>query len=107
MWSCPYNFNHYENWLGVGLTHEGTTHHSNWFDAMYYTKPISNMRYKIDSYYYHTRTISVKDNQFEIIGSMGTSHHARAHIVLRPIEFDDLAGPLREKIASALPAVGK
>lgn len=107
MWSCPYNFNHHANWLGVGLTQVGTVSHSDWFDQMYNKQFISTMNYKTADYYGGTTTISAKDTKFEITGTMGTSHKAKARIIVRPLELDDLAGPLKDKIEHAITPVGK
>ena len=42
MWSAPFNFDHYSNWLAVGISREGSTEHpanKSTFDLMYYGEP--------------------------------------------------------------------
>jgi hypothetical protein len=99
MWSCPYNFNSYSNWLGVGLTEYGTqTHRANWFDQMYYKGSGNGLNFVRGEYYYHTKTLSMKDGNIEITGIMGTSHKAKAHIIVRPLLETDLAPNIKVKV---------
>ena len=103
MWSCPYNFDHYTNWLGVGLTESGTqTHGTNWFHQMYYEKSGNGLNFVRGDYYYHTKTLSMKDGAIEITGIMGTSHKAKAHIIVRPLLETDLAPIIKAKVDPAL-----
>jgi hypothetical protein len=54
MWSCPFNFDYYKNWLGVGLTEYGTqTHRASWFDQMYYKGSGNGLNFVRGEYYYH------------------------------------------------------
>lgn len=89
MWSCPYNFNHYSNWLAVGLTSD--RHHNDWFDQMYYKESGRGLNFTRGEYYYDTNIIKSGDKSFEVIGNMGTSHHTTAQIIVRPLHERDRA----------------
>lgn len=96
MWSAPYNFNHYSNWMGVGITTAGvTTHNNNWFDLMYYRSSDRDLGFSREEYYYTVNTILYRDAKFEIRGTMGSSHKAEAKIKVIPINEDDLASPIK------------
>ena len=98
MWSCPYNFDAHSNWLAVGFTDPGHTTHRDWFNQMYYKSSGGGLKFVRGEYYYHTKTISLKDGKFEITGIMGSSHQAKARIIVRPLEADDLAPELKAKL---------
>lgn len=102
MWSCPYSFDFHTNWLGVGLTDRGFTGHRNWYRQMYYRSSGRGLNFSRGEYYYHTRTISIQDNEFEVVGIMGTSHQANARIIVRPRELRDLADNLRSRMRNLL-----
>ncbi|CAC5389202.1 Tereporin-Ca1 [Mytilus coruscus] len=96
MWSCPYNFNHHKNRLAVGLTEKGTTKHKDWFDQMYKKESGSNLHFVREEYDNHTKTISNKGDNFEITGTMGTTHVTEAHIIVRPLTIIGLADNLKK-----------
>ncbi|CAC5409006.1 Tereporin-Ca1 [Mytilus coruscus] len=98
MWSCPYSFDYHSNWLGVGLTEIDNMHHRDWFKQMYYESSGKGLNFRRGDYYYHTRKISIKDSQFEVVGTMGTSHKSKARIIVRPLELCDLSNNLRRRV---------
>nr|UYP38769.1 mytiporin 2 [Mytilus galloprovincialis] len=102
MWSCPYSFDFHSNWLGVGLTDRGCTDHRNWYGQMYYRSSGGGLNFRRGEYYYHTRTISIRDSEFEVVGIMGTSHKANVRIIVRPRELRDLADNLRTGVRNLL-----
>nr|UYP38774.1 mytiporin 7 [Mytilus galloprovincialis] len=103
MWSCPWNFNHYTNHLAVGLTEKGTTKHEDWFDQMYTKKSGSNLHFVREEYYNDTKTISHKNDNFEITGTMGTTHVTEAHIIVRPLSKNGLAENLKKCVEKKAP----
>nr|UYP38773.1 mytiporin 6 [Mytilus galloprovincialis] len=106
MWSCPWNFNHYVNHLAVGLTEKGTTKHKeNWFDQMYTEESGSNLHFVRGKYYNDTKTISHKNDNFEITGTMGTTHVTEAHIIVRPLSKNGLAENLKKCVGKKSPDV--
>ena len=92
MWSAPYNFNHYSNWLGVGISYNGA-HDSDTFDDMYYG---SRSWFKKEEYYYYTRDVTKCDDVICVRGNMGTSHHPKIRIVVYPINDSFLAPAMRK-----------
>ncbi|XP_052081120.1 tereporin-Ca1-like, partial [Mytilus californianus] len=105
MWSCPYSFDLHINELGVGLTDKGVTQHKDWFQQMESGTSGSGLNFRRGEYYLHTKTISIKDSQFEVTGIMGTSHKAKARIIVRPFELNDLADSLKVQVEK-VPIVG-
>ena len=60
MWSAPFNFNHYSNWLGVGLSVPGVTEHApgdTWFDLMYYNDSSDHLKFERREYYADVRLV--------------------------------------------------
>lgn len=99
MWSCPFNFNHFSNKLAVGLTKSGSTNHNpNWADQMYYEKHIPELNYQLGDFNGGTKYLVIRDDKFIISGTIGTSHKTKAQIYVRPLEFDDLAEPLKTAV---------
>nr|UYP38775.1 mytiporin 8 [Mytilus galloprovincialis] len=96
MWSCPYNFNHHTNRLAVGLTAKGTIKHQNWFDQMNHKESSSNLNFVREEYYNDTKTISNKNDNFEITGTMGTTHVTEAHVIIRPLTINGLSENLKK-----------
>ena len=103
MWSCPYNFNHYSNWLGIGLTESGYSSQKDWYNQMYYGNSGNGLTFIRKDYYYDTNTIHMRDDTFEITGTMGTSHKTTAHIVIRPLNPKDIADSLKPALQAAVP----
>ena len=91
MWSAPFNFNHYSNWLGVGIGNVGTQT-GNTYNAMYYGAPTW---FKRDEYYYYTRDVTKCDDLICVRGNMGTSHHPKIRIVVYPVSEENLAPKMK------------
>jgi len=84
MWSLPYNFNHYRNWLGVGLTnYETEENEEHLFNQMYNKNNGNGLTFERGNYYDNTKTLSVNDGCIEITGIMGTSHKATVNIIVQ------------------------
>nr|P0DN66.1 RecName: Full=Tereporin-Ca1; AltName: Full=Actinoporin-like protein [Terebra anilis] len=89
MWSAPFNFDHYSNWMGVGLTQPGVTRvppGKAWFDLMYYgpTDCKGELRYERGEFYYTIDPVIYRDENFEIVGTMTNVHNALIKVVIRP-----------------------
>ena len=102
MWSCPFNFDHYSNWLGVGLTRSGSRRNGgNLFNQMYYENIGNGLTFVRGEYYHNTKTLSMKEGNIEVTGTMGTGHHSSAHIIVKPLVNSDLAPSIMAKVGSA------
>ncbi|KAL3870182.1 hypothetical protein ACJMK2_038263 [Sinanodonta woodiana] len=98
MWSAPYDFNLYSNWLGVGITTPGVTFNAEgntWFNQMYYGTSSDSIGFRRGEYYWESNPISYKDNLIQISGTMGTGHQAQVKITVRPLNVSDLATPIK------------
>ena len=86
MWNCPYNFNHYKNWLGIGLTNVGMGDEGDeFFNQMYNREPGDALNFVRGDYYDKAITLFLNDNMIEITGIMGTSHKATINIVVKDL----------------------
>lgn len=94
MYSAPYNFNHYSNWMSVavcGSDEKGCTSLS-----------ASNMYYNYYSYmarreyYYNVHTVKICNRGFCMKGVMGTNHTPVIDLKLMPIEYDDLCNAAKD-----------
>nr|BAI78311.1 echotoxin B1 [Monoplex echo] len=101
MWSAPYNFNFYSNWMGVGMTTTGVSvpsSRSTWFDQMYYGESSSSLSFVRGEYYYSVKPIVFKNSEYEMEGAMNNIHHAVVKVTIRPIKNVDLATPILVKL---------
>lgn len=95
MWSAPFNFNFYSNWMGLGITKEDV-HNKSWFKNMYNKEMIPELKiYKIGEYYYGSKEIIVEDEDFELRGTMGTSHHPTIKLYLKPKNKSNMPEKIR------------
>lgn len=99
LWSAPYNFDHYANWLGVGFYEgkihvEWKTYHEMYFEAQTW--------FKRKDFYYDTDPLTYEDKnrRFKIKGTMGTSHKSQAKIDLLPLTADVVADSLKSVVYS-------
>ncbi|XP_070191308.1 tereporin-Ca1-like isoform X2 [Littorina saxatilis] len=101
MWSAPFNFNHYSNWLGVGIAKAGS--HPNgdsWFDQMYYYESNGVLNFRRKDFYNDVRSVKHRDTTFEVEGIMCSDHKALAKVIFKPVREEDLAPSIREKLES-------
>nr|BAI78310.1 echotoxin A [Monoplex echo] len=109
MWSAPYNFDFYSNWMGVGMTKAGVSvpsSRSAWFDQMYYRGSSSDLSFVRGEYYYHVNPIYWKNNEWEVEGSMTNVHNARVRVMVKPMNTMDLASSILSKL-EALTSSGR
>nr|AXS67879.1 coluporin-7 [Colubraria reticulata] len=96
MWSAPYDFNFYSNWMALGLTPKHITEVSYgplWYDRMYYKSSYGHLEFTR-----HKTSITHSDDQFEIEGTMTQSHHVVMNVVFKPVKDKDLAPKLLEAL---------
>lgn len=101
MWSAPYNFNFHYTWLAVGLTDPGyTTFTPLWYNDMYNKAGTGyfGLKFKRKRYYANTSQLLFDDRRFQIVASMGTSHHPEINIYLRPKEWSDISPTILAEI---------
>ncbi|XP_076449273.1 tereporin-Ca1-like [Babylonia areolata] len=104
MWSAPFNFNHFSNWLGVGLTGEDVIAHApgnDWFDQMYYGESTPQLQFERGEYYADIRPVVCRDADFEVEGIMGSDHKAVVKVILRPQDPKNFARSIKEKMKVA------
>lgn len=94
MWSAPFNFNHYSNYLAVGFIRSGR-HAGAMADDMYYDYGVYNLTYTHSEYYYSTPTIRSCYEKLCVLGVMGTTHKTHVTISVYPQSYDDLASAVK------------
>nr|Q76CA2.2 RecName: Full=Echotoxin-2; Short=Echt 2; Flags: Precursor [Monoplex echo]BAD01578.2 hemolysin [Monoplex echo] len=110
MWSAPYNFDFYSNWLAVGMSRPGLavpSSRSTWFDLMYYGNSNADISFVRGEYYHSVDPIYFKNSEWEIEGSMNNIHKARVRATVKPIKTMDLASSILTKLEALAGANGK
>ena len=96
MWSVPYDYNLYSNWLAVAVMN-GATHPEGgkWFDKMYndYDSPYNNFSRK--KFRRHLDDLVFRYGDFKIVARMGNAHKTQVTVEVRPRWDADLAPTLR------------
>nr|UMA83632.1 venom-related protein conoporin [Conus judaeus] len=103
MWSAPYSFNKYSNWMGLGMTREGlmdVAPDNTWFNQMYYGSSSGNLNFKRKEFYYNTDPFIYSNEKFEAEGDMTNGHHAQVRVIIRPTRnnWEDLADEIRQNM---------
>ncbi|KAL8577240.1 hypothetical protein ACOMHN_034266 [Nucella lapillus] len=101
MWCAPFNFNHHSNSLAVGLTETGVTEHTpgeGWFRQMYYKDSTEQLRFQRGEYQDNIQPVFCLDGDFEVEGIMGSDHKAVVKVILRPLDPDNLAPRMKERM---------
>nr|AXS67884.1 coluporin-12 [Colubraria reticulata] len=83
MWSAPYSFDLYSNWMGLGLTTQGQTDVAagdTWFDQMYYKKSSELLKHIIKKFKTDENPVNLRVDDFNISGTMTSGHHAKIKI---------------------------
>nr|UMA83983.1 venom-related protein conoporin [Conus judaeus] len=94
MWAAPYNFNHYSNWMGVGMTRLGLVDVApgdTWFNQMYHHGDSEDLTFKRGRFYYDLKPVIYRNEEFEIVGIMTNIHRAEIKVIIRPT-IDNLEG---------------
>ena len=99
MWSAPFNFDFYSNYVALGFTEKGCkSHDKKWFQTMYYDKNVDinlgstpKLNYRRMECRNTCGEIIVEDGMFEMSGTMGTSHQPVIQIIVKPKHWEDLA----------------
>ncbi|KAK3599913.1 hypothetical protein CHS0354_022498 [Potamilus streckersoni] len=98
MWSAPYDFNFYSNWLGVGITSRGETFNAqgnSWFYQMYYGSNSRSLGFSRSEYYWESNPVIYQDDLIQLSATMSTGHQAQVKMTVRPINASDLATPIK------------
>jgi hypothetical protein len=80
MFSLPYNFDFYSNWLSVGIMKKREVEYkggNGLFDHMYNDE---EDRFKRGQFYHHENPIEYKRGSYKIVGEMGKTHEAEIKI---------------------------
>ncbi|XP_076446967.1 tereporin-Ca1-like [Babylonia areolata] len=101
MWSVPFDYNYYSNWMGVGMTREGVTNPQDdysWFEQMYWYNSTDDLSFERGEFYWTPYPVIYRDDRFEAVGTMTTQKHAEIKIVFRPVKgnWEDLALPIQQ-----------
>lgn len=89
VWRSPFLAS---NTMAVCLTTVGKdTHDSSWFNIITQRKPDANLKYESFTYDNVIKEIMIEDGDFQICGSMGTSHKPEVKITVRPTNMLDLS----------------
>nr|AXS67902.1 coluporin-30 [Colubraria reticulata] len=86
MWSAPYNFDFYSNWLGLGMTKKGHTTVASgetWFDQMYDGNSDSNFEFHRKEYDDTEDPLTWWDSEFHIRSVMTTEHNAQVNVTFK------------------------
>lgn len=84
LWSAPFNFDYYSNWLAVGLNEgrlEGVKPRT--FTEMYYE---NETWFRRKEFFKDTNPLVFRSGRFEVRGIMGTSHGCEARIELNMVD---------------------
>ncbi|XP_076446969.1 tereporin-Ca1-like [Babylonia areolata] len=105
MWSVPYDYNYYSNWMGVGMTREGVTNpldDYSWFEQMYWYNSTDDLSFERGEFYWLTNPVVYSNEYFEAVASMTNIHNAEIKITFRPIagNWADLALPIQDILQS-------
>nr|ATF27386.1 conotoxin [Conus andremenezi] len=100
MWSAPFNFHFYSNWLGLGMTKEGVAglaRGNTWFDQMYYGGNSHDLTFEREEFKKRTDPVIYRNDKFEVVGIMTNIHRAQIKVIVRPTRnnWKDLADPIR------------
>ena len=78
MYSCPYSFDFYTNWCGVGIF--DVSRDEDFYQLMYYGAEDS---FKRKDYYYDADEVRYSDDdRYEVSATMGNTHKAEIQVRL-------------------------
>jgi len=95
MWSAPYSHMIFSNVLAVGMSMKGFTETQGHDDFnMMYWKPVptedtQRINFRRNVFRNQVDPVEYSDNRIQVTGTMGTQHHARVHIVVKPTRARD------------------
>ena len=95
MWSVPYDYNWYSNWLAVGITNT-VTHPAGglWYDNMYNRDDTPNNDFNRKKFRNNLDDLVFNLGRFEIVARMGNGHKTQVTVEVRPARDADLADNL-------------
>nr|ANC48005.1 conoporin [Conus monile] len=103
MWSAPFSFDLYSNWMGVGMTREGLVDVASgdtWYKQMYYKDDSEDLTFERGKFYYNLKPVIYRNDKFEIVGTMTNIHKAQIKVIIRPTinNWKDMALPIQEML---------
>uniref|UniRef100_W4VS67 Conoporin 3 n=1 Tax=Conus geographus TaxID=6491 RepID=W4VS67_CONGE len=106
MWSTPFDFNIYTNWMGMGMTREGLVAPNYlWFKQMYNLGNNDDLTFERKQFYKNLDTFVYSNEKFEAEGYMTNSRHALVRVIFRPAnnKWEDLANEIQEELNKSSP----
>ena len=103
MWSVPYDYLYYENWLAVGIAYFYRHAPGNqWYEFMYNNTPYCCANFPFDRRQYSSSVspVIVEHDRYIIRATMGTGHDAQVRIQVRPRYGEDFAVNLQTALTN-------
>lgn len=89
MWKSPYFGS---NSVGLCITTVGNeTHDNSWFNVISNKQQDEKLKYQFSTFSDTSDEIMIEDNDFQLVGSMGTSSKPEVNITLRAKMTHDLS----------------
>ena len=96
MWSVPYDYNLYSNWLAVAVVNSAThPEGGTWFDKMYNGYDSDYNNFKRKEFRSHLDDLVFYRSYFKINARMGNGHKTQVTVEVRPLWDGYLAPTLR------------
>jgi len=96
MYSCPLHFSFWNNWMAIGIFPDTMEINRELFDLMY--RGIQDERFIRRSFYKEHTPVNFENDDFHIIGTMGSSHKPIIKVSVFPKKLNDLAPSLRNQV---------
>lgn len=101
LWEVPFDYNFYENLLGVGLTAVGYITHpsgNTWYNQMSEGQNSDVLNFSEKSFEGDLTPINYISDGFEIMATMNNAHDAHVKILFTPTNTEDLAPSILEHL---------
>ena len=96
MWSVPYDYNLYSNWLAVAVVNAATHPEEGvWYDQMYNNNDLPYDNFSRKRFLRNLDDLVFRNGDFEIVARMGNAHKTQVSVEVRPRREADLAPTLR------------
>jgi len=101
MWSAPFNFDFYSNCAALALTDTINADERDWFWTMYKNKTIPGcITSKLEKYDENVSEMKIRDDDVEVLATMGTGHQTTLKVIVRPRKEDALPKIVRDRLAN-------
>jgi len=98
MWSIPLHFSFWTNWMAIGIFPDTMEITKEMFDLMY--RGEQDERFIRRNFYKELTPVNFENEEFHIIGTMGSSHKSILKVSVFPKKLNDLAPSLRNQVES-------